>query len=96
MNDLDQLFHQPIRTKIMVYLSDVGETDYTTLKKSLNMSDGHMSTHMKKLVEAGFIKVTKKFVKNKPLTSYKLSKKGTDRFQDYLNHLKSIIAQLGD
>ena len=50
-SELDQIIHQPIRTKIIAFLLNVGSCDYTTLKKTLDLSDGHISTHMKLLVE---------------------------------------------
>lgn len=90
--DLDQIIHQPIRTKIIAYLINSGSTDYTQLKKSLELTDGHMSTHMKLLVENGYVDVQKTFVENKPKTTYSLSKEGKKKFTLYINSLKSLIA----
>jgi predicted ArsR family transcriptional regulator len=54
-NELDQVIHQPIRTKIMALLLNSGECDYSTIKNTLNISDGHMSTHMKVLVSEEYV-----------------------------------------
>lgn len=90
--DLDQLIHQPVRTKIMAYLVSAGPCDFTTLKKALDLSDGHMSTHMKLLVESEYVEMEKTFVNNKPKTTYKISKIGKKKFADYINTLKLLIA----
>ena len=89
--EIDDLIHQPVRTKIMAYLGNYGECDYTQLKKSLEITDGHMSTHMKKLVNADYVTANKLFVNNKPKTKYKLSKLGKARLKKYLDTLKKLI-----
>lgn len=91
ITELDQILHQPVRTKIMAYLIGVGSCDFTTLKKSLELSDGHMSTHMKLLVENGYVEVEKNFVDNKPKTIYKLTPEGKKKFSLYVEALKKMV-----
>lgn len=91
MFEIDELIHQPVRTKIMAYLVNKIEADYTSLKKDLEITDGHMSTHMKKLVDGKYISFKKSFEGNKPKTRYKLTKKGKDSFLQYLENLKSMV-----
>jgi predicted ArsR family transcriptional regulator len=77
-----------------LFLVDIlGECDYTTLKTELELTDGHMSTHMKKLVDNEYIQVTKEFVKNKPQTTYCLTRIGRNNFKKYVEFLKELIAQ---
>ncbi len=90
--DLDQIIHQPVRTKIIAYLVNAGACDYSTLKKTLDLSDGHMSTHMKLLVESEYVEMEKSFVDNKPKTTYKISKLGKKKFSEYINTLKTLIS----
>lgn len=89
--ELDRVIHQPIRTKIIACLANAESCDYTTLKKTLNLSDGHMSTHMKELLEAGYVEMEKAFVDNKPKTTYKITKEGKRKFSEYVATLKSVI-----
>ena len=89
--DLDQTIHQPVRTKIMALLLSTGKVDYTTLKSSLDLTDGHMSTHMKVLVNENYVEAEKSFVDNKPRTTYTLTKLGKKRFAEYIQALKEII-----
>ncbi len=89
--EIDEVIHQPIRTRIMAFLGNAGETNYTDLKKSLEITDGHMSTHMKKLIEAEYVVAKKEFVNQKPNTTYKLSRLGRARLNKYLESLKALI-----
>lgn len=91
--DLDDVIHQPIRTKIMTYLANVGEADYTVIKKSLGLNDGHMSTHMKKLIEANYVVFIKEFVNNKPKTTYLLTPLGRDKYKAYIAIFKKMIGK---
>jgi predicted ArsR family transcriptional regulator len=90
---LDEVIHQPVRTKIMAYLINTKECDYTTLKNALGLSDGHMSTHMKRLLMSEYVSVEKKFEKNKPKTTYIITAKGKNGFKKYIETLKIIINQ---
>lgn len=92
MLELDQVIHQPVRTKIIALLLSHRECDYNTIKNSLSLSDGHMSTHMKVLVGEDYVEMSKDFVGNKPRTTYRLSKNGKKKFSEYVAHLKKLIA----
>ena len=89
--ELDQVIHQPVRTKIIAFLANSGASDFTTLKKALDLTDGHMSTHMKLLVENGYVDVEKTFVDNKPKTTYEISKEGRKKFTEYINVLRALV-----
>jgi len=91
MEELDKVIHQPVRTRIMAYLANVKECDYTTLRDALQLSDGHMSTHMKELLTSGYIEMEKTFVNNKPKTTYRITKEGKKRFAAYVSSLKQLI-----
>ena len=88
--DLDQIIHQPIRTKIIALLLSSGSADYSTIKNTLGITDGHMSTHMKLLTSEKY-EMEKAFVDNKPKTTYSLTKLGKKKFSEYVNSLKQII-----
>jgi predicted ArsR family transcriptional regulator len=89
---LDQIIHQPVRTKILAHLISFGASDYTTLKTILGLSDGHMSTHMRQLVDSGYVEMEKSFVDNKPKTTYKMTREGKKKFGEYVAALKDLIS----
>ena len=61
------------------------------MKEQVNTTDGNLSIHLKKLVEVKYISINKKFVKNKPLTTIKLTIKGKTAFMEYINKLEKMI-----
>lgn len=89
---IDEIIHQPVRTQILALLLNNGETDYSAIKEELSITDGHMSTHMKKLITAEYVSVRKLFENNRPKTKYALSKKGRKSLLKYLDQLKKLIS----
>lgn len=89
---LDRVLHQPIRTRIMAYLLVSGSCTYSGLKTMFDLSDGHMTTHMRELLEHEYVEMKKTFVANKPQTTYYLTLKGQKAFSDYIAVLKKIIS----
>jgi predicted ArsR family transcriptional regulator len=90
--ELDRVIHQPVRTRIVAYLASHGPTDYVTLRNTLGLSDGHMTTHMRELIESEYVSFEKEFVDNKkPRTTYKLSPTGRKQFGAYIKALHEIL-----
>ena len=90
--EFDPVLHQPVRTKIIALLLREGECDYTFIKETSNITDGHMSTHMRTLVESKYVEAKKEFVNNKPKTTYRLSHLGRKKFKAYVDQLSEIVA----
>lgn len=89
--ELDPVLHQPIRMQIIAYLIASGACDYTTLKNKFDLTDGHMTTHMRELLEHKYVTVEKKFINNKPRTTYYIAPEGQQAFSAYITTLKSIL-----
>ena len=75
----------------MAYLVTARKADFSELKRALALTDGHMSTHMKLLVEANYVEAEKSFVANKPKTTYRLTGEGKRAFSEYVATLKKIL-----
>jgi len=89
--ELDDLIHSKVRLGIMATLIAAEEVDFNFLKENLNLTDGNLSANMRKLEEAGYIEIKKEFFKRKPTTSYKITKRGRNAFENYINNLKKIL-----
>ena len=76
---------------IMSFLAAARSADFTELKKRLEVSDGNLSTHLKKLEEVGYIAQSKSFVDKKPQTLIAISEKGDAAFKDYVESLAATI-----
>jgi DNA-binding MarR family transcriptional regulator len=69
----------------------VEEAEFTFLKESTGAAAGNISIQIKKLQEAGYVKVEKTFKNNYPNTTVSMTKKGIKAFEDYVNNLKKYI-----
>ncbi len=88
---LDPLLHSQLRLAVMSLLMNVEEADFNFIKEKANATSGNLSVQVNKLKDAGYIKVDKTFKDNYPHTTCKISDKGIDAFEAYLNALRSYI-----
>jgi DNA-binding MarR family transcriptional regulator len=88
---LDEVFHSRIRLAIVAALVPVEELDFVSLRDLVGATDGNMSTHTKRLEEASYVEVRKRFVDRKPSTSYALTEKGRKAFASYIEELGRFI-----
>jgi len=65
--------------------------DFNSLKEFLEVTDGNLATHIKKLEKEGFISYEKTFIDNKPNTRYRMTPEGKQSFEEHLKVLEEII-----
>lgn len=89
---LEKIFHEPNRLAIMSALcaADNG-LSFNELKDTCRLTDGNLNRHLKALENAGAVRIRKSFVDSKPRTTVSLSKKGLDRFGEYLEALSGVL-----
>ena len=95
IEDLDEVIHGRVRLGIMAFLSTADAAEFTTLKGRLQLTDGNLSVHLKKLEEAGYVAVAKSFVNNRPLTRVSITPAGRTAFAAYLEALGGLIGGKG-
>lgn len=91
LDDLNKAFENRVRLGIMSALSVNDSLDFSALKELLDVTDGNLATHIKKLEQEEFIHVQKSFIDNKPNTSYSITAEGKKAFENHLNVLENII-----
>jgi DNA-binding MarR family transcriptional regulator len=94
MTELNETIHQPVRLRIMAALVtlDAGsEVDFTYLRDLLDVTDGNLGAHLRKLEESGYIAVNKTFVERKPRTYVSATPEGRKVFQEHVAALESIL-----
>lgn len=89
--DLDPVIHQRVRLGILSALAAGGTTSFTDLKTVLELTDGNLSVHARKLEDAGYVSVSKTFADRVPLTEYDLTEAGRDALAAYLDQMESVI-----
>lgn len=92
INSIPDIFQSKLRIAIVSCLM-TGEKTFSEIKEVTGATDGNLSTHLAKLVEAGCTTVTKDFFNNKPRTRYVLTTNGREDFVGYVNLLESIVKQ---
>ncbi len=88
---LDEIIHSRIRLAVMAVLVSVDEAEFTFLREKVNATDGNLSTHLKKLEDAGYVAVNKSFEDRKPVSRYLLTQKGRKAFDVYVERLEKLI-----
>jgi len=91
MEILDPLLHQPLRTQLAAFLAGTGEATFTELKRKLDVSDGNLDSHLKKLIAAEYVNVRKDDSAGRTQTSYTLSTVGRAALQSYIQALQKML-----
>lgn len=90
-DDLHKAFENRVRLGIMSSLATNDKLDFTSLKEFLDVTDGNLATHIKKLEKEGFIGVEKSFIDRKPNTKYYMTAEGKKAFDNHIRVLEKII-----
>jgi DNA-binding MarR family transcriptional regulator len=94
MAELNETIHQTVRLRIMAALVTLGptdEVDFTYLRDLLQVTDGNLGAHLRKLEEAGYIVVNKIFIERKPHTFVSATAAGRRVFEEHVAALESIL-----
>ncbi len=89
--DLDQMIHERVRLGILSALAANATMTFSELKALLEVSDGNLSVHARKLDDAGYVECKKSFENRLPRTEYQLTAAGRAAFEKYLAHMEAIV-----
>ncbi|MGH9814697.1 MAG: winged helix-turn-helix domain-containing protein [Candidatus Acidiferrales bacterium] len=92
--ELDQLIHERLRLGIVSALAVHEWLTFTELRELLQTTDGNLSVQARKLEEAGYVTCTKKFEARKPKSIYKLTARGRNALESYLEKLSDLLPPL--
>ena len=89
--DLDPLLHSQLRLAIISMLVASDKVEFTHLQSETKAAAGNISIQIKKLEDAGYIKVEKTFKNNYPSTILSITDQGIKAFESYVRNLKKYI-----
>ena len=89
--DLDPLLHSQLRLAIISMLVGSQKVEFTHIQSETKAAAGNISLQIKKLEDAGYIKVEKGFRNNYPNTMLSITDKGVKAFESYVNDLKQYL-----
>ena len=91
--ELDPILHSQLRLAVISLLIGLKEAEFTFIREKTNATAGNLSVQINKLKEADYIHVTKQFKDNHPQTLCKITPKGIDAFEKYVDALQSYMKQ---
>ena len=89
--ELNPLLHSELRLSVMSILISVEEADFTYLKQETKATAGNLSVQIDKLSKAEYIEVIKTFKGKMPCTLCRITPKGIEAFEEYVEALKTYI-----
>ena len=90
---IDEVIHGRVRLGIMAYLAGAERAGFNELKARLQVTDGNLSVHLRKLEEAGYVAIDKAFVGKKPVTDVRLTPPGRAAFAAYLDAIGKLVGE---
>lgn len=94
MAELDPVIHAESRLRAIATLNEVGERDriaFTKLQKMLGMTAGNLSTHLRKLEDAGYAELTKVIEGRSPATYVAITPAGRAAYSSYRKALRQLL-----
>ena len=91
IKDLNKHFESRVRLGVMSILMVNEQVDFSTMKETLELTDGNLSSHISALEKNRYIIVYKQFVGKKPKTTYEATALGKEAFLAHLNALEHLL-----
>lgn len=94
-NAIDDVIHGRIRLGVVAYLAAVESALFAELRDKVGATDGNLSAHLRKLEEAGYVKIDKSFVNRKPQTRLSLTHSGRQAWNNWLDRIERLTRAAG-
>jgi DNA-binding MarR family transcriptional regulator len=91
---LDRLIHERTRLALVSALAANTALTFNDLKGLLEISDGNLSAHARKLEDAGYVDCIKGFDGRMPRTEYRLTTAGRAALHKYIAHMEALIGAM--
>ena len=88
---IDDAIHGRVRLAVMAYLSGAGEADFVELRNKVGGTDGNLLIHLRKLEEAGYIRVEKLKASGRARTTCRLTAPGRAAWLRYIKRIEALI-----
>lgn len=89
--EIDDVIHGRVRLAVMAFLSGAGAADFLELREKIGVTDGNLSVHIRKLEEAGYVEIEKRFRDRRPHTICRMTDKGREAWIAYIARMENLI-----
>jgi len=93
-DELNPVIHAPNRLAAMAILAHSSDADFAFLRNHLQVSDSVLSKQMSTLIDAGYVSVHKAGRGRGSVTTYRITKDGTNAYRAYRETLDTLLAGL--
>ncbi len=93
--DLDPVLHSQVRLAIMTILLPLKSAEFSYLLENIDTTKGNLSFQISKLKEAGYVQIKKSFRNNYPLTTLKITTKGVEAYEKYIESISEYFQKSG-
>ena len=77
---------------MLVSMPEADRLAYGFIQKTLDLTGGNLTTHLRKLKEADYLVITKEFLDSKPRTWVQATPTGRRAFAEYLSNLDRALS----
>lgn len=91
LKKLDKVLEHRVRLAIAVVLTRYDRLSFSRLRDLTGETDGSLGAHLRRLEDAGHVKVRKEFVDRKPVSWYALTRAGRRALAEHLDALDALI-----
>lgn len=88
---LDRVIHERVRLAIMGALAVNDHLTFTELRDLLELTDGNLSVHARRLEEARYLACAKGYDGRTPISRFRITRKGRKALERYLGHMEALI-----
>jgi DNA-binding MarR family transcriptional regulator len=88
---IDDVIHGRLRLGVMAYLASASPALFTELRERVNATDGNLSTHLRKLEDAGYVAIEKGYEGRRPQTKVHLTDTGLKAWMAWIEQMKAIM-----
>ena len=96
MPALNKIIHERARLLILTFLAsnEKKEISFNEILDNLQFSSGNLSVQLRKLGQAGYVRIHKTFKDNKPYTTISITHQGAEALKQYVAEMEEIIKTL--
>jgi DNA-binding MarR family transcriptional regulator len=96
LSGVDRLIHEPARLAIMTNLYVVESASATYLLQQTGLTWGNLGSHLSKLEDVGYARITKSYRGKLPETTISLTPKGRTALLAYRQQLQATLARIAE
>ena len=90
---IDEILHSRVRLAVVAFLAGAKTADFAAVRNATKTTDGNANIHLRRLEDAGYIAMRKRFVARTPQTLYSLTEWGRQALLAYVANLTIDVEQ---